>query len=264
MRKTIKIGVGGGGVLVAAILLVFATCQYTTTMRSGRGGGEQKIADELKSEYDKKIQDLQKENDELRKQYIKNIPRQSTEIGWINSLKSLKINADVCFIGDSITCNGRFEDYFSDKTVCNLGRGGDLILGITERLNMVEAVNAKQIFIMGGINNLLAGGSADSIYGNYEVLLKQIIEKFPNSEIYVQSILPINQSICKNTTNDIVKQSNKKIQELCEQMNITYIDLYSLYVSDDDNLSNLISKDGIHIMEESYETWYMQIEKYIK
>ena len=44
--------------------------------------------------------------------------------GWVNSLDKLHIQADVAFIGNSITNNSDFQGYFKDKKVVTLGVSG--------------------------------------------------------------------------------------------------------------------------------------------
>ncbi len=69
-------------------------------------------------------------------------------------MKKLNYTADIVFSGDSITAADNFQDYITDKKVVNLGRGGDIIKGVTDRIAMVQSVSPEKVFLLIGINNL--------------------------------------------------------------------------------------------------------------
>lgn len=70
--------------------------------------------------------------------------------GWRNCLEQMDVNADIVFFGDSITRNFDFRRYFPGYIILNLGIGGDNILSMSERTNMISSVHPIKIFIMGG------------------------------------------------------------------------------------------------------------------
>lgn len=185
-------------------------------------------------------------------------------ISWTNCLDQLNCDCDIVFFGDSITRQGRFADYFTDKKICNLGLDGDSISGMIQRVHMVEKVSPEKIFIMGGINDLKTN-NISALLSSYSELLDEIRELNPNAKLYVQSLLPISAEIegtwynrrCNNRT---ILEFNENLKNICEQRGLTYIDLFSVYELDG-FLDSSLTVDGLHIT--AYEKWADAISSYV-
>lgn len=109
---------------------------------------------------------------------------------WKNSLHQFENDKiDIAFYGDSITMQGEWQRYFPSKRIINLGIAGDSIDGMKDRIVMLNAVNPRKVFIMGGINSITSENIEDSI-GRYSQMLEIISRDLPEAEIYVQSTLP--------------------------------------------------------------------------
>ncbi len=183
-------------------------------------------------------------------------------LSWERCLEKLDYDADIVFFGDSITCNGDFSRYFPDLKICNLGHGGDTLSGMINRISMVQAITPEKLFLLGGINGL-TDFNLDNCVSKYAELLDCLQQSLPDTEIYVQSVLPISSSkelsICHNTT--IIK-FNEEIKKLAESRGITYIDLFSLYVIDGE-MNPELTLDGVHLWPDAYDRWAEKIAKYI-
>ncbi len=203
-------------------------------------------------------------NKVLAKLGIKDAPRTTNwaVYAWNNCLTRLDYDADIAFLGDSITAGGNFEKRFNTYDVINLGYPGDTIAGMIDRVAMVAAVNPEILFVHGGINGL-TNMNYENRLAQYAVLLDTLIEQVPDTTIYVQSVLPISKkkelSICSNET--IVKYNNH-LRVLCEERNLTYIDLHSSYVQDG-ILNPALTNDGVHLNEDAYTAWEDAIAQYI-
>jgi len=182
-------------------------------------------------------------------------------IAWENCLVQMNYDADIAFLGDSITRGGDFGQYFSDYKIANLGYSGDSLEGMYDRTGMVTAVKPEKIFLMGGINGLKDGNVSQS-YASYERLVHCLQEELPEAQIYIQSVLPIarerERTVCENTT---IVELNQKLKQLAEKTGVVYIDLHELYVLNGE-LNPNYGKDGIHLKKESYILWYEAIEQY--
>lgn len=66
-------------------------------------------------------------------------------MSWNSSLEQLVYDADVVFIGDSITRGENFQEYFPDKKIINLGRSGDTVSGISERSYVISHFTPEMI-----------------------------------------------------------------------------------------------------------------------
>lgn len=181
---------------------------------------------------------------------------------WCGSLKKMDIKADIAFLGNSITQGSDFSKYFPDKKIVTLGLGGDRIDGMTRRISLVEAVNPKKLFIMGGINDLHRSG-AETVGKRYEELLKTIKSALPQTKIYTQSILPVSRRMtAKYSSNEIIRKSNEQIKKLSEKYDCVYIDLYSLY-EENGYMREGISRDGVHLLPRAYDIWAEAITPHI-
>lgn len=181
---------------------------------------------------------------------------------WESCLNQLDYDADIVFFGDSITRGGYFQNYFKGKKIVNLGYSGDTINGMTQRINMVKNVSPEKIFLMIGINGL-NNDNFEICVKQYSTLLETIQEAVPDSEIYLQSVLPVCGEKEKTCSNSTIEKFNKELEKLSAEYNITYIDLFSVF-SEKNKPNTKLYKDDVHINTEGYKVWAEAIRKYIE
>lgn len=174
---------------------------------------------------------------------------------WTNSLRQMNAKADIVFFGDSLTYYGDFASAFPDKVVCNLGLRGDTIQGMIDRVEQVMILQPKQVFLMAGINDV-AACTQIRFEERYYFLIKKLFESAHDSELIIQSILPVNEiDYCISCTNGQIIKRNKIIKRIAESIKLQFIDLYSLYTN-----NNVLPKDktpdGIHLYPDAYIGWY--------
>lgn len=184
--------------------------------------------------------------------------------GWTNTIKKLNLDIDVVFFGNSITCGGQFQDYFPDVKTCNLGYPGDELEGMLLRVEQIKTLQPKKLFVMAGINGLYL--KTDKVFEEkYQRLVDSIRESVPETEVYLQSILPI----CKTKRssakldNEKIKRSNEIIREIAERSNCVYVDLFSLY-EENGQMPERLSRDGVHLFPEAYSIWADAIRQYVE
>lgn len=185
-----------------------------------------------------------------------------TANGWERSLNKMHIDADIVFFGDSITAGSDFQESFPNYTIVELGIPGDTIIGMTSRVGMLKALSPEKIFVMGGINSLTDYNS-DKVLAQYKVLIMLLKDTIPDAEIYIQSILPVSNEkeyICHNKS---IRQFNTDLEIICGELQVMYIDLFSLYAKDG-NLNPDYTSDGIHLKPEAYIIWIENIAEYIE
>ena len=168
-------------------------------------------------------------------------------------------NTDVVFLGDSITARFEWQEYFSDLTVANRGIDSDVTEGVLNRLDPVENQHPKKIFLMIGINDIMHKLPLDTSMQNYKKILTQLSEALPDCRIYVQSVLPVNTST--GIDNSDVSAFNTELRQLCSDLALPYIDLYSLMVTEGNNFTYTV--DGVHPTGEGYAIWMDGIREYV-
>lgn len=97
---------------------------------------------------------------------------------------------EIIFLGNSITDYCEWHELFGNPNIKNRGIGRDVIHGVIARLDEIVESNPKKIFIMIGINDLGRKRTTEQILTDYDRLLSFIKQKSPETEIFIQSILP--------------------------------------------------------------------------
>lgn len=175
-------------------------------------------------------------------------------------------NHPIVFLGDSITDEGDWSKLFPDLPVENRGIGGDTTLGVLNRLDQVIVMKPSQIFLMIGTNDLCFGRSISATTSNYRKILNRLHTELPNTKIYIQSVLPFNDTIFPSRslrTNTNIKQLNIEIKKLAQSYNYPYIDLTPAFSASDGRLPASYTIDGLHLNDSGYLLWREQIKNLV-
>ncbi|WP_315790003.1 GDSL-type esterase/lipase family protein [Fischerella sp. JS2] len=173
--------------------------------------------------------------------------------------------SDIIMLGDSITDEGEWIELLSNINVKNRGISGDTTERVLHRLEPILAGKPKQIFLMIGINDLInTPKSVSQILEIYETILYKFHEKTPNTEIFIQSVLPVNNQVDTYwQDNNRILNLNTGLRELATKFNYLYIDLFSLLLDSENQLDTRYTKDGLHLNGEAYLVWKSVMEKYL-
>ena len=168
---------------------------------------------------------------------------------------------EIIFLGNSITDYCDWYELFGKSNIKNRGIGGDVINGVINRLDEVTSSKPQKIFLMIGINDLGSKRSVNQILIDYEKLINEIIEKSPETELYIQSVLPTdNREKLQNT--DVIKINNGLI-ELTKKYDLTYINLFDLFKTPENKLNPEMTFDGVHVNGQGYLIWKNAIIEYV-
>ncbi|PGX44277.1 lipase [Priestia megaterium] len=186
-------------------------------------------------------------------------------VGRTGLFKQLNIPENsIVFLGDSLTQRSSWNEMFNSNKIINRGIESDTTEGVLHRLDDITNAKPDKIFLMIGINDLRTDQKVSSIVKNYSKILNSIYEQTPNTEVYIQSVLPVNNEIIgKVVNNDDVLKLNDNLQKFAKEYNYKYIDLYSK-VSTGNQLKSQLTVDGIHLKGEGYKIWKTSIEKEFK
>lgn len=177
------------------------------------------------------------------------------------------------FYGDSITDYYPIDQYFKNDTYLNKGISGITSNEALEKLE-TEVLNyhPKRLFLLIGTNDLNDDIKKDKTINNIENMIIRIKNNNPNTKIYIQSILPINNSendkidhdTVGDRTNDKIKELNKEIKKLCDKHEVTYIDSYSQMLDKDGLLKLDYTKEGLHLSDNGYQKLTNILNEYLK
>ena len=176
---------------------------------------------------------------------------------------------DIVMLGNSLTeGGGDWSKRLNTKNVRNRGIVGDEIMGIYDRLDQILPGKPQKIFLLTGANDVSHDMSTDSLVTLMDLLVNEIQTKSPETKLYLQSLLPINESFGRykklNGKTNQIPEINAKLKELAKKRNITFIDLFPLFTEKNTNiLREKITTDGLHINAEGYEIWEKELKKYL-
>jgi lysophospholipase L1-like esterase len=180
-------------------------------------------------------------------------------------LNSLPIpTGKIIMLGNSITAECEWAELLENDSIVNRGVIGDGTFDILERLTPIISAKPKKIFLLIGVNDLLFH-PLSTIAENYEKIVKRIREETPETDVYVESILPIHNDLRRNgLKNDDINTLNGQIFELSKKYKITYIDLASKLRNTEGGLKEELSLDGIHINGDGYLILRETLKQYIE
>jgi lysophospholipase L1-like esterase len=183
--------------------------------------------------------------------------------------ENLPLNSsDIVFLGNSITQFGEWQELFDMPNVKNRGISGDIAQGVYDRLDPILKGKPAKIFLMIGINDVSHDLTADSIVCATKKIAIKICSESPSTRLYIQSVMPVNPSfnlfVKATTRSEVVKEINKGLKELCNDLNLQYVDIYShLTIPGGDLLNPQYTNDGLHLMGAGYLRWVEVLKQYV-
>ena len=175
----------------------------------------------------------------------------------INNFKKnpLKFN-QIVFLGNSITAEGgNWGEKLNYTNIRNRGIAGDVTDGVLARIDEIIYFKSKAVFLLIGINDLwnFSPGipSIKYISNNILKIAKEIKKGSPETQVYVQTILPTAKSIFVESINKI----NNTIKSKSSKFNFTVIDLHSHFENNDGLIKKELTTDGIHLNSKGYKVW---------
>ena len=174
---------------------------------------------------------------------------------------------DIIFLGNSITEGGSWGELFTDIGVKNRGISGDFTVGVMQRMDEIVQRKPSKVFLMIGINDLSRNISPDSIVKNITWIANFLKQEVPSAQLYVQSILPVNEVFKKfdghTSKGSKVLEVNEKLRKLASSGKYIYIDLYSHFCDEQGKLNKAYTNDGLHLLGDGYMLWKHLVYPYV-
>lgn len=164
-------------------------------------------------------------------------------------------DADILFIGNSITNMHEWWEAFGNDDVCNRGTSGGYSTEILEHLGSLVQGTPRKVFVMIGTNDIGDARPDANTIANIEAILERIHLMSPSTEIYCQGILPC-ASTDKRPASSIMAV-NSAVKDWCEASGYaTYLDVWSqLRAGSTNYLKGSYSLDGLHLKASGYKVW---------
>lgn len=173
----------------------------------------------------------------------------------------------VIFFGDSITQWGDWAEFTSFRKVLNRGIAGDNTYGLRARADEVTRHQPSKLFILVGTNDLNIKIPVARIIENYKKIIAEVKQQSPVTEIFIQSVFPINNDLIGRQyykpTNDEIKSLNTALKDMAASEKLTYVDVYPVLLDKAMQLDAKYTYDGLHLSGLGYLKWveYLKMNK---
>lgn len=166
----------------------------------------------------------------------------------------------VIFIGDSLMESFPIHELLKlDKKMVNRGILASKSYQILEHLDLLVYGNkVEKIFILLGTNDLAEERGLDQILEDMEMILQMILRSHYGVEIYLLSLLPVNenpsyQSAVYIRTNAAIDELNRHYKDLAERLPaVHYLDLNPYLRDESAQLDAQLTLDGLHVNSKAY------------
>jgi lysophospholipase L1-like esterase len=169
------------------------------------------------------------------------------------------VTGKIIFLGNSITEGANWKKLLKDSTIINRGVSGDITFGVLNRIDDVVKRKASKLFVLIGINDLYKGIPDEVVLQNVFTLVRMIKSGSPKTQLFIQSILPVNKTF-KNfpkgyDQEDHITTINGQLKKLSKHFGYTYVDLYNQFTNTNLQLEEKYSFDGLHLNASGYAHW---------
>lgn len=178
--------------------------------------------------------------------------------------------SDAAFVGDSRTDG--FMIYSGIGTGRNLTSNGLSIFQLEEKkaltiegeeYTLLEVLGMEQygkVYLSLGVNELGVYDD-EGFYQSYCDAIDQIRALQPNAVIYIQGLIPLNEEKIAETTgrtyltNEHLRVYNDLMRQTAEEKQVAFLDLYTAFVDDNEELPADASRDGVHLYKAYCQRW---------
>ena len=168
-------------------------------------------------------------------------------------------STNIVMLGNSLTNGAEWHELFANPKVINRGITGDTAQGILDRMEPIISGNPAKIFLLTGANDISHHLTADSISTAIVELVQYIRRNTPDTKVYVQSVLPINNEFgrYKNMIGKepVVSDVNKMLQEKLKDYDVVWLNVNPLFADENGNLRKDLTNDGLHLLGPAYIMW---------
>ncbi len=167
-------------------------------------------------------------------------------------------NGDIVILGGEQLCYADWAELFADARVRNKSTKELHVKDAIEFVQEQQGNTPSKIIMQVGIDDLIAGESANEFASDFRRLLSEIKSNLPQTEPIVLSLAPINPTTSilphANLSNEIIKNYNDTLRAIATAEGIVWVNIYDSLT---DVRSGLLSKDfamtdGYHLNSNAY------------
>jgi len=196
---------------------------------------------------------------------LPNLPEHYTTL-YEKFKKQPIVKGKIIMLGNSITEGGNWKSLLKDTTVINRGISGDVTFGVLNRIKDITDRKPGKLFILIGINDLSRNTPDEVIIENIFNIVGKIRSGSAQTEIYVQSILPTNETF-KNLNKNFAGKAehiitiNGQLKKYAGKMKYTFVDLFAEFIDAEGQMDAKYAVDGLHLNPAGYAHWVELLKK---
>ncbi len=180
-----------------------------------------------------------------------------SRLAYFKQLPAVK--GAVVFWGDSITHWGDWAEFMGFKKVLNRGIAGDNTYGLRARVEEIVRHQPEKLFILIGTNDLNKKIPVGYIVDNYKKIIQDIHTLSPGTNVYVQSVFPINNDLIGRqyytSTNEEIISLNMALKTMTDVMKVPFVDIYPALTDTKGQMDAKYTYDGLHLSGLGYQQW---------
>ena len=166
---------------------------------------------------------------------------------------ALPIASDrVLFLGDSITEQGMWDEWFPELSTLNRGVGGETVAQVMARLE-ASIIAPRAISLLIGTNDLGGLGKSrrvETIAPQMQELITAIRKRAPNAPLIINSVIPRSAYFA-----DRIVALNTHYRHIAAEADATYVDIWSAMADAKGVIRPELTGDGIHLNGAGYKVW---------
>lgn len=201
------------------------------------------------------------------------LPAPRLDVDWwlkrheLNNARAKESNADLIFIGDSITQGWElpgnkdvWDKFYGKRIALNLGISGDRTQHVLWRLEHgnIDGISPKLAVVMIGTNNS-SRSKPEEIPDGVKAVVDCLRAKLPQTKILLLAIFPRGENN-DNQWRQVNAQVNKAIAKFADEKTVFFRDINSFLLQPDGTLSKEIMPDLLHPGPKGYQIWAEAIE----
>ena len=140
-----------------------------------------------------------------------------------------------------------------------IAKKGSNLVDARSNMNTLSNLNPSNVFTLYGMNDLLIyNEDVDNFIKDYKALINEVKKTLPNANIFVNSILPVQEKVLKKRpVYNKVDDYNESLEKMCKDLEITFVDVSTLLINNEE----LYEGDGMHLKPSFYPAWLDILKK---
>lgn len=202
------------------------------------------------------LKSLEKKDASAIEKKVKNVKREAQAEALEKGELSVweRFDGSILF-GDSRTVGFQYYEFLDKKQV--LAKNGLTIKDIDAYLPQMKTLNPSVLFLCTGLNDVSTGAwkTPEEYVKSYEEKIQMLKKELPDTDIYINSIIPVQEPASDKPYNKKIPGYNKVVKAWCKEKGYAYIDNAEVYKEHKD----LYDVDGIHFKKKFYEYWALNM-----